>query len=94
MKSITFHYKGRKSKNIFIVKLKKEGLYNITLFFFVMFRDVLPQIFESYSADVQKLICTADHLGALMQYDTLGFLPNLRIHRGQSSTKLHFHHDY
>ncbi|XP_057208902.1 tetratricopeptide repeat protein 13 isoform X2 [Triplophysa rosa] len=44
-------------------------------------KDVLPQIFESYSADVQKLICTADHLGALMQYDTLGFLPNLRIHR-------------
>ncbi|XP_051510697.1 tetratricopeptide repeat protein 13 isoform X2 [Myxocyprinus asiaticus] len=44
-------------------------------------KDVLPQNFESYSADVQKLICTADHLGTLMQYDTLGFLPNLRIHR-------------
>ncbi|XP_065125037.1 tetratricopeptide repeat protein 13 isoform X2 [Paramisgurnus dabryanus] len=44
-------------------------------------KDVLPQNFESYSVDVQKLICTADHLGALMQYDTLGFLPNLRIHR-------------
>uniref|UniRef100_A0A8C1UGQ0 Tetratricopeptide repeat domain 13 n=1 Tax=Cyprinus carpio TaxID=7962 RepID=A0A8C1UGQ0_CYPCA len=48
-------------------------------------KDVLPQNFDSYSAEVQKLICTADHLGALMQYDTLGFLPNLRIHRGQSS---------
>uniref|UniRef100_A0A9J8CHI9 Tetratricopeptide repeat domain 13 n=1 Tax=Cyprinus carpio carpio TaxID=630221 RepID=A0A9J8CHI9_CYPCA len=44
-------------------------------------KDVLPQNFDSYSAEVQKLICTADHLGALMQYDTLGFLPNLRIHR-------------
>lgn len=49
-------------------------------------RDVLPQNFDSYSAEVQKLICTADHLGALMQYDTLGFLPNLRIHRGQRSS--------
>ncbi|XP_056337461.1 LOW QUALITY PROTEIN: tetratricopeptide repeat protein 13 [Danio aesculapii] len=45
------------------------------------FKDVLPQNFDSYSAEVQKLICTADHLGALMQYDTSGFLPNLRIHR-------------
>ncbi|TRY81312.1 hypothetical protein DNTS_005240 [Danionella cerebrum] len=45
-------------------------------------KDVLPQNFESYSSKVQKLICTADHLGALMQYETLGFLPNLRIHRG------------
>uniref|UniRef100_A0A8C1W020 Tetratricopeptide repeat protein 13-like n=1 Tax=Cyprinus carpio TaxID=7962 RepID=A0A8C1W020_CYPCA len=44
-------------------------------------KDVLPQNFDSYSAEVQKLICTADRLGALMQYDTLGFLPNLRIHR-------------
>lgn len=45
-------------------------------------RDVLPQNFDSYSSEVQKLICTADHLGALMQYDTPGFLPNARIHRG------------
>uniref|UniRef100_A0A8C1PY50 Tetratricopeptide repeat domain 13 n=1 Tax=Cyprinus carpio TaxID=7962 RepID=A0A8C1PY50_CYPCA len=44
-------------------------------------KDVLPQNFDSYSAEVQKLICTADRLGALMLYDTLGFLPNLRIHR-------------
>uniref|UniRef100_A0A671PX57 Uncharacterized protein n=1 Tax=Sinocyclocheilus anshuiensis TaxID=1608454 RepID=A0A671PX57_9TELE len=44
-------------------------------------KDVLPQNFDSYSAEVQKLICTADRLGALMQYDTLGFLPNLRVHR-------------
>lgn len=45
-------------------------------------RDVLPQNFDSYSSEVQKLICTADHLGSLMQYDTAGFLPNRRIHRG------------
>lgn len=45
-------------------------------------RDVLPQNFDSYSSEVQKLICAADHLGALMQYDTPGFLPNRRIHRG------------
>ncbi|XP_056873227.1 tetratricopeptide repeat protein 13 isoform X2 [Takifugu flavidus] len=44
-------------------------------------KDVLPQNFDSYSSEVQKLICTADHLGALMQYDTPGFLPNARIHR-------------
>ncbi|XP_043076203.1 tetratricopeptide repeat protein 13 isoform X2 [Puntigrus tetrazona] len=44
-------------------------------------KDVLPQNFDSYSAEVQKLICTADHIGALMQYDTSGFLSNLRIHR-------------
>uniref|UniRef100_A0A665V0J2 Tetratricopeptide repeat domain 13 n=1 Tax=Echeneis naucrates TaxID=173247 RepID=A0A665V0J2_ECHNA len=44
-------------------------------------KDVLPQNFDSYSSEVQKLICTADHLGALMQYDTPGFLPNRRIHR-------------
>lgn len=48
----------------------------------MLLRDVLPQNFDSYSSDVQKLICTADHLGALMQYDTPGFLPNARIHRG------------
>ncbi|KAL4649147.1 tetratricopeptide repeat protein 13 isoform X1 [Arapaima gigas] len=44
-------------------------------------KDVLPQNFESYNTEVQKLICTADHLGALMQYSTPGFLPNCRIHR-------------
>ncbi|XP_062857899.1 tetratricopeptide repeat protein 13 isoform X2 [Trichomycterus rosablanca] len=44
-------------------------------------KDVLPQDFDSYSPEVQKLICTADHLGTLMQYNTSGFLPNLRIHR-------------
>ncbi|XP_072534222.1 tetratricopeptide repeat protein 13 isoform X3 [Salminus brasiliensis] len=44
-------------------------------------KDVLPQDFESYSPEVQKLICTADHLGSLMQYNTSGFLPNLRIQR-------------
>ncbi|KPP73727.1 tetratricopeptide repeat protein 13-like [Scleropages formosus] len=44
-------------------------------------KDVLPQNFESYNTEVQKLVCTADHLGALMQYSTPGFLPNRRIHR-------------
>ncbi|KAK3506841.1 hypothetical protein QTP70_029246 [Hemibagrus guttatus] len=44
-------------------------------------KDVLPQDFDSYSPEVQKLICTADHLGSLMQYNTSGFLSNQRIHR-------------
>jgi len=56
----------------------------LILLVFVVFRDVLPQNFDSYSTDVQKLICAADHLGALMQYDTPGFLPNKRIHRGNA----------
>ncbi|XP_077367202.1 tetratricopeptide repeat protein 13 isoform X2 [Festucalex cinctus] len=51
-------------------------------------KDVLPQNFESYSGDVQKLICTADHLGAMMQYDTPGFLPNKRIHRAMGLATL------
>uniref|UniRef100_A0A3Q3GIC2 Tetratricopeptide repeat domain 13 n=1 Tax=Labrus bergylta TaxID=56723 RepID=A0A3Q3GIC2_9LABR len=51
-------------------------------------KDVLPQNFESYSSEVQKLICTADHLGALMQYDTPGFLPNRRIHRAMGLATL------
>ncbi|KAA8582840.1 hypothetical protein FQN60_015386 [Etheostoma spectabile] len=51
-------------------------------------KDVLPQNFDSYSSDVQKLICTADHLGALMQYDTPGFLPNRRIHRAMGLATL------
>uniref|UniRef100_A0AAV2KDY1 Uncharacterized protein n=1 Tax=Knipowitschia caucasica TaxID=637954 RepID=A0AAV2KDY1_KNICA len=50
--------------------------------------DVLPQNFDSYSSEVQKLICTADHLGALMQYDTPGFLPNKRIHRAMGLATL------
>ncbi|XP_053087660.1 tetratricopeptide repeat protein 13 isoform X2 [Pangasianodon hypophthalmus] len=44
-------------------------------------KDVLPQDFDSYSPEVQKLICTADHLGTLMQYNTSGFLSNQRIQR-------------
>lgn len=44
-------------------------------------KDVLPQDFDSYTPEVQKLICTADSLGTLMQYNTSGFLPNQRIHR-------------
>ncbi|XP_061610664.1 tetratricopeptide repeat protein 13 isoform X2 [Phyllopteryx taeniolatus] len=51
-------------------------------------KDVLLQNFESYNGDVQKLICTADHLGALMQYDTPGFLPNKRIHRAMGLATL------
>uniref|UniRef100_A0A4W6EV37 Tetratricopeptide repeat domain 13 n=1 Tax=Lates calcarifer TaxID=8187 RepID=A0A4W6EV37_LATCA len=51
-------------------------------------KDVLPQNFDSYSSEVQKLICTADHLGALMQYDTPGFLPNRRIHRAMGLATL------
>uniref|UniRef100_A0A672FI12 Tetratricopeptide repeat domain 13 n=1 Tax=Salarias fasciatus TaxID=181472 RepID=A0A672FI12_SALFA len=51
-------------------------------------KDVLPQNFESYSVDVQKLICSADQLGALMQYDTPGFLPNRRIHRAMGLATL------
>ncbi|KAK6297399.1 hypothetical protein J4Q44_G00319820 [Coregonus suidteri] len=51
-------------------------------------KDVLPQNFESYNTEVQKLICAADHLGALMQYDTPGFLPNRRIHRAMGLATL------
>ncbi|XP_062323651.1 tetratricopeptide repeat protein 13 isoform X1 [Osmerus eperlanus] len=51
-------------------------------------KDVLPQNFESYSSEVQKLICTADHLGGLMQYNTPGFLPNRRIHRAMGLATL------
>uniref|UniRef100_A0A3Q3XCA5 Uncharacterized protein n=1 Tax=Mola mola TaxID=94237 RepID=A0A3Q3XCA5_MOLML len=51
-------------------------------------KDVLPQNFESYTSEVQRLICTADHLGALMQYDTPGFLPNRRIHRAMGLATL------
>uniref|UniRef100_A0A8C8DY83 Tetratricopeptide repeat domain 13 n=1 Tax=Oryzias sinensis TaxID=183150 RepID=A0A8C8DY83_9TELE len=51
-------------------------------------KDVLPQNFESYSIEVQKVICSADHLGALMQYDTPGFLPNKRIHRAMGLATL------
>jgi len=50
--------------------------------FFSSVRDVLFQNFESYKPDVQELVCAADHLGSMMQYETPGFLPNKRIHRG------------
>lgn len=50
--------------------------------FFSSVRDVLFQNFESYKPDVQELVCVADHLGSMMQYETPGFLPNKRIHRG------------
>ncbi|XP_015201148.1 tetratricopeptide repeat protein 13 isoform X2 [Lepisosteus oculatus] len=51
-------------------------------------KDVLPQNFESYTSEVQKLICTADHLGGLMQYNTPGFLPNHRMHRAMGLATL------
>ncbi|XP_078413535.1 tetratricopeptide repeat protein 13 isoform X2 [Cetorhinus maximus] len=51
-------------------------------------KDVLPQNFESYGVEVQELICTADRLGSLMQYDTPGFLPNKRIHRAMGLATL------
>ncbi|MGH0163071.1 UNVERIFIED_CONTAM: hypothetical protein FKN15_044130 [Acipenser sinensis] len=51
-------------------------------------KDVLPQNFKSYNPEIQKLICTADYLGALMQYDTPGFLPNHRIHRAMGLATL------
>lgn len=63
---------------------------SLILHVFLVGRDVLPQNFDSYSNEVQKLICTADHLGALMQYDTPGFLPNRRIHRGTTETMPQF----
>ncbi|XP_062981487.1 tetratricopeptide repeat protein 13 [Elgaria multicarinata webbii] len=44
-------------------------------------KDVLLQKFENYKPEVQEMICIADHLGSLMQYETPGFLPNKRIHR-------------
>ena len=43
---------------------------------------MLHQNFEGYKPEVQELICVADRLGSLMQYETPGFLPNKRIHRG------------
>ncbi|XP_043551349.1 tetratricopeptide repeat protein 13 isoform X3 [Chiloscyllium plagiosum] len=51
-------------------------------------KDVLPQNFESYNVEVQELICAADRLGSLMQYDTPGFLPNKRIHRAMGLATL------
>ncbi|XP_041068948.1 tetratricopeptide repeat protein 13 isoform X7 [Carcharodon carcharias] len=51
-------------------------------------KDVLPQNFESYSVEVQELICAADRLGSLMQYDTPGFLSNKRIHRAMGLATL------
>ncbi|XP_053154103.1 tetratricopeptide repeat protein 13 isoform X3 [Hemicordylus capensis] len=44
-------------------------------------KDVLLQKFETYKPKMQEMICVADHLGSLMQYETPGFLPNKRIHR-------------
>ncbi|XP_004712225.1 tetratricopeptide repeat protein 13 isoform X6 [Echinops telfairi] len=51
-------------------------------------RDVLHQNFESYKLDIQELICVADRLGSLMQYETPGFLPNKRIHRAMGLAAL------
>uniref|UniRef100_A0A8C6R566 Tetratricopeptide repeat domain 13 n=1 Tax=Nannospalax galili TaxID=1026970 RepID=A0A8C6R566_NANGA len=51
-------------------------------------RDVLHQNFEGYTLEVQELICVADRLGSLMQYETPGFLPNKRIHRAMGLAAL------
>lgn len=51
-------------------------------------KDVLHQNFESYKPEVQDLICVADRLGSLMQYETPGFLPNKRIHRAMGLAAL------
>ncbi|XP_064132706.1 tetratricopeptide repeat protein 13 isoform X1 [Loxodonta africana] len=51
-------------------------------------KDVLHQNFESYKLEVQELICVADRLGSLMQYETPGFLPNKRIHRAMGLAAL------
>lgn len=37
---------------------------------------------------MQELICVADHLGSMMQYETPGFLPNKRIHRAMGLATL------
>uniref|UniRef100_A0A8C5LKW6 Tetratricopeptide repeat domain 13 n=1 Tax=Jaculus jaculus TaxID=51337 RepID=A0A8C5LKW6_JACJA len=51
-------------------------------------RDVLHQNVDSYKPQVQELICAADRLGSLMQYETPGFLPNKRIHRAMGLAAL------
>ncbi|XP_021504211.1 tetratricopeptide repeat protein 13 isoform X2 [Meriones unguiculatus] len=51
-------------------------------------KDVLPQSLEGYKAEVQELICVADRLGSLMQYETPGFLPNKRVHRAMGLAAL------
>ncbi|XP_013849256.1 tetratricopeptide repeat protein 13 isoform X6 [Sus scrofa] len=51
-------------------------------------KDVLHQNFESYKPEVQELVCVADRLGSLMQYETPGFLPNKRIHRAMGLAAL------
>uniref|UniRef100_A0A8C0F287 Tetratricopeptide repeat domain 13 n=1 Tax=Bubo bubo TaxID=30461 RepID=A0A8C0F287_BUBBB len=51
-------------------------------------KDVLFQNFESYKPAVQELVCVADHLGSMMQYETPGFLPNKRIHRAMGLATL------
>ncbi|XP_062831839.1 tetratricopeptide repeat protein 13 isoform X2 [Anolis carolinensis] len=44
-------------------------------------KDVVLQKFENYKPEMQEMICIADHLGSLTQYEMPGFLPNKRIHR-------------
>ncbi|XP_051057626.1 tetratricopeptide repeat protein 13 isoform X11 [Phodopus roborovskii] len=51
-------------------------------------KDVLHQNFEGYRPEVQEMICVADRLGSLMQYETPGFLPNKRIHRAMGLAAL------
>ena len=61
-----------------------QGCNDVFLIFSL--RDVLLQNFESYKPEVQELVCVADRLGSLMQYETPGFLSNKRIHRGMIKT--------
>ncbi|XP_069462994.1 tetratricopeptide repeat protein 13 isoform X3 [Ambystoma mexicanum] len=51
-------------------------------------KDVLHQNFESYKPEVQELVCVADRQGALMEYETPGFLPNRRIQRAMGLATL------
>ncbi|XP_039706227.1 tetratricopeptide repeat protein 13 isoform X6 [Pteropus medius] len=55
-------------------------------------KDVSHQNFESYKPEVQELICVADRLGSLMQYETPGFLPNKRVHRAMGLAALEVMH--
>nr|XP_033791562.1 tetratricopeptide repeat protein 13 isoform X2 [Geotrypetes seraphini] len=51
-------------------------------------KDILRQNFESYKPEIQELVCVADRLGSLMQYEAPGFLPNKRIHRAMGLAAL------
>ncbi len=46
------------------------------------------RILKAIGLMMQELICVADHLGSMMQYETPGFLPNKRIHRAMGLATL------